>query len=95
MNSFENINTVDDLLNMNKKDTPMSVDEICEAVAKTDVSTAKEVVMRLVGAAIGIHSMVLKEKATEDDVDSLEVIQWTRDLVQLQNAYELLSTVKM
>ena len=90
---FENINTLNDLVEFNNQAS--NTDDIMDKLMDLGIIAGHEVCVRLVGAAIDFHKKQLAELATEDDVDSCAVILWTKDLTNLQTAYQLLQTIDL
>ena len=91
--NLENINTVSELVEANQ--APDADDAIVDAALEAGIQVGHSVVLRLTVAAIDFHKQVLAEKATEEDIDPMAIVLWTKDLTNLENAYQLLKTIDL
>lgn len=87
--NLEKVNTVNDLINQNKEQTPF--DAAIDALTKCDAKQSKLIAMMLINNLSEWHHSV----AEGDDVDKNTACSWVYDEAKLNTALNILSTVKM
>ena len=91
--NIEDIKTPNDLIEANN--AQQSDDAIVDAALDAGIKVGHKVVLRLTKAAIDFHKKSLAEYATDDKIDPMAVILWTKDLTNLENALILLDSIDL
>ena len=91
--NLNEIKTVSDLIEQNNGQS--FADEVIDQLMDAGIVIGHEVCVRLVGAAIDFHRKELADKATQEDLDAMDIILWTKDLTNLEHAKAILETIDL
>ena len=91
---LQNVNTPGDLARENAQ--PTAEDKVVDLIMELGIQSGHAIVLRCVEAAIDLHKERVHEMVTSDEkVDPVDIVLWTKDLEKLVQAKQMLDEVEV